>query len=240
MRLVIIGCEYSGTTTLASSICRWAENAMGGKFEFHDHWKFPHIGFDPIDHSALVFDEKEQKEILSLTPVMKEQAARYNLVAHEPTESTPADHILVGFHFDDTVYSSLYWAYGAGDEVPFIDGGPRSDYSRDIEEKRMLKYMPDCVLVLLKASPEIIAKRMQESPHKNGVLKKKDIDYVIQRFDEEYEASLITHKFTLDTSESTVEETLNEFLESMDPFFTETDKLRINSHAAFQNHTANK
>jgi len=235
MRLVIIGCEYSGTTTLATAICKWAEDIMGGKFEFHDHWKFPHIGFDPLDHSALVFNEQEQKEIMALGPVMKEMMARYNLVGHEPTESTPADQILVGFHFDDTVYSSLYWEYGSGDEDPFIQGGPRAGYSRDIEKNRMLKFMPDCVLVLLKASPEVIAKRMKENPHQNGPLKKKDIDHVIQRFDEEYEASLITHKFTLDTSDSTVEETLNEFLKSMDPFFTESDKLRINSHAAFKN-----
>ena len=29
MRLILIGCEYAGTTTLAEAIVRWAEKAMG-------------------------------------------------------------------------------------------------------------------------------------------------------------------------------------------------------------------
>ena len=42
MRLVLIGCEYSGTTTLARSVFDWANaNLDGGTVLFHDHWKLP-------------------------------------------------------------------------------------------------------------------------------------------------------------------------------------------------------
>ena len=234
MRLIIVGCEYSGTTSLAYAVCRWAEDVMGGSFEFHDHWKFPHIGFDPLDHTASSFTEEEQRQILALSPVMKEMMARYSIVAHEPTDDTPADYILVGFYFDDTVYSSLYFGYGAGDEDPFIQGGPRSAYSRGIEKNRIMKSTPDTVLVLVKASPEVIARRMKEDPHQNGVLQEKDITHVLQKFEEEYDASLISQKFTLDTTTATAKETLAAFVEQMEPLLTDTDRLRINSHPAYR------
>jgi hypothetical protein len=47
VRLIIAGCEYSGATTLAKAICRWAQSAMGGRFTFHDHWKIPEIACYP-------------------------------------------------------------------------------------------------------------------------------------------------------------------------------------------------
>ena len=47
MRLILVGCEYSGTTTLSHAISKWAEKAIGGHFGFHDHWKVPHISHPP-------------------------------------------------------------------------------------------------------------------------------------------------------------------------------------------------
>ena len=43
MNLIIAGCEYSGTTTLANGIAEWARRTMGGTQEIHDHFKIPHI-----------------------------------------------------------------------------------------------------------------------------------------------------------------------------------------------------
>ena len=48
MHLVLIGCEYSGTSTLALAISNWAKEAFGvGGFGFHDHWKIPHLNHPP-------------------------------------------------------------------------------------------------------------------------------------------------------------------------------------------------
>ena len=52
MRLIITGCEYSGTTTLSFELAKWGKKRFieNGKEEtgwelnaFHDHWKIPHV-----------------------------------------------------------------------------------------------------------------------------------------------------------------------------------------------------
>ena len=51
MRVIIIGCEYTGTTTLGYGIQEWATQNIGG-IEFglvHDHWKIPHTTNHPSD-----------------------------------------------------------------------------------------------------------------------------------------------------------------------------------------------
>ena len=48
MRLILTGCEYSGTTTLAHAINDWAEKVMGARFPLiHDHYKIPHVSGHP-------------------------------------------------------------------------------------------------------------------------------------------------------------------------------------------------
>ena len=71
MRLVIIGCEYSGTTTLATAICKWAEDIMGGKFEFHDHWKFPNIECYPQYSKQYKLNKTDKSHISHFTPKLK-------------------------------------------------------------------------------------------------------------------------------------------------------------------------
>ena len=63
MRLVIVGCEYSGTTTLAHAINDWATETMGVGFRLiHDHFKQP----DTNPHGpALTEDELAQVQALS-------------------------------------------------------------------------------------------------------------------------------------------------------------------------------
>ena len=44
MNLILIGGEYSGTTTLASKISEWGKKTFGGDHHgWHDHWKIPHL-----------------------------------------------------------------------------------------------------------------------------------------------------------------------------------------------------
>ena len=77
MKLILMGCEYSGTTTLAVAINNWLRKRTGSDFRLiHDHWKIPHVtGHWPIDTEAFASD-KEQKELLGLNPKMKEQMQR--------------------------------------------------------------------------------------------------------------------------------------------------------------------
>ena len=44
MRLVLVGCEYTGKTTLAAEVGRWLESSMGGHGGGgHDHFTIPSI-----------------------------------------------------------------------------------------------------------------------------------------------------------------------------------------------------
>ena len=48
MRLVIAGCEYSGTSTLTFAIDDWLNETMGVRFPLiHDHWKLPDTSGHP-------------------------------------------------------------------------------------------------------------------------------------------------------------------------------------------------
>ena len=44
MRLILIGCEYAGKTTLAVEISKWMIEALGLPFvRWHNHFVVPHI-----------------------------------------------------------------------------------------------------------------------------------------------------------------------------------------------------
>ena len=231
MHLALTGCEYSGTTTLAAGISRWAERAVGRKYHFHDHWKIPHLRHG--------LPEEEQEQILALSPYLKESYQRFHMADHmqeeyyllgaeETGDKSDGNHLVVGMHIDEAVYSSLYYGYGSEGEF-----GDRIKTARHIE-KRMLELAPDTVHVLLTCAPEVIRKRMKEDPHTNALVQGKDVELVLRRFEEEYERSLISNKFTIDTSTSTVEECVAEFLEKYEPFMTLADRTRILVHAAKQ------
>ena len=90
---------------------------------------------------------------------------------------------------------------------------------------QVVELMPDMVLVLMKASPEVILKRMRSNPHEKSLLQEKDVEFVLARFQEEFDNSLIDRRFTLDTTSATVEETLEEFRQQIEPYLTPKDRL---------------
>jgi hypothetical protein len=222
MKLILAGCEYSGTTTIANALYDWAERALGANFRIiHDHWKIPHTsGHSPTDEVHFLTEE-EYQQVLALSPKLKEMTQRHSLVYHTPYEPTDSDLLLIGYVFDEAVYAPLYFGYGGPGGA-----GDRSMYARHLEH-RFLKAAPETVLVHVKASAQVIAQRMNENPHPNGVLREKDIDYVLKRFEEEVWKSLILRRITLDTSAATVDETFKEFLRQMAPHFTEKDRLAL-------------
>jgi hypothetical protein len=223
LRLIIVGCEYSGTTTIANAICRWAEGAMGGTIEPHDHFVIPHIACYQIGPRAAPLTEEEQKHMLALSPKLKEMFQRQDMVYHFPTPNQGPDWVLVGYQIADAVYGPMFFDYGLANEP---QGGPRSKYMRHIEMV-FLERAPETVLVYLKASPEVIARRMKASPHQNGVVREGDIQRVLDAFESEYQASVLHNKMTLDTSSATVEETVKEFRRQLQPYVTDEDRRRI-------------
>ena len=232
MRLLFVGCEYSGTTTLATAICRWiAANMAGDSFKvlpdrsidlLHDHFKVPHTS----GHGHVLTDE-EQEQILALSPAVKEMVQRHNLYYHvKETNYDRADHVLIGLHIEDTIYGERYFEYG-GEGQP----GIRSiDWDRI--EDAILKYGPDTVLVLVKAGPDVIRRGIRDGPHVNQVVSETEVELVLARFQEGFDRSRIANKLVLDTSEATVDESLLEFLEKMKPFMTGADRARINARQA--------
>ena len=248
MHLVLIGCEYSGTTRLSWAITEWTTSVMGSPCGFHDHWKIPHLNHSPHqswegveaafaawaegkgeDPTRMGFTEEEQELLLALTPRQKEMWQRYHMEYHLSGSFYSEDHHnVVGMHIDEAVYAGLYYGYGGRGEY-----ADRGQYARRIE-KEMLELAPNTVLVLCQASPEVIRSRMQENPHERGLLQDKDVELVVQRFEEEYEHSLMTKKFTVDTGNQTIEESLAEFVEKYDEFISEANRLRMLVHRAKQ------
>jgi len=226
VRLVITGCEYAGKTTLLKQITEWWKKMTGidyGGLMGHDHFTFygggsqmhPPPGQEDIP-------EEELEKVKSLGPVVREQLQRYVIDYHLGIEWTKyPDWIVVGFHIEEAVYAPLYYGYGYPGQY-----GDREQIARHID-RIIMQYFPGTVLVLVKASSETIAKRMKENPHPDNVIKEEDIEFLLKRFDEEYYKSLIYPKFVLDTTDKTPKETLNEFVKSMTPYFSNDDIQRI-------------
>ena len=249
MRLLLVGCEYSGTTTLAHAIIGWAKETLGAEnIGLHDHFKWPHLSHPPAttaeesealfaaweegrgeDPTRMGLTLDEQERILALSPNVKEMFQRYHIDyhLHDAFYQDP-DYFTVGMHIEEAVYAPLYFDYG-------MEGvyGNRKRFAQSVEH-RLIQIAPDTVLVLVTASPEVIRRRMREAPHENAVVQEKDIELVLRRFEEESERSSLTHKFVLDTSTATVKETLAEFVQKIKPHLTQTDRLRILTHRALQ------
>ena len=150
--------------------------------------------------------------MVALTPTIKERFQRFQVYYHINVAHNNQHIILVGFHIEEAIYGPLY--YYPSHQVM---------YAREVEQKMP----PDTMMILLTASPEVIAKRMEENPHEYNVIKKEDIPMLLNRFNEEFGRSLIRKKFRIDTSNLTPEELFNQFMSSVLPHFSTDDLLRM-------------
>ncbi|MBM3239461.1 hypothetical protein FJZ31_24475 [Candidatus Poribacteria bacterium] len=202
MRLIIIGCEYTGKSTLLNSLAQWGRK-QGIHFHLDDHFTIPgeqHLG------------EEDKKAMVNLTPTLKERFQRFQVYYHIDVAQKNQHIILVGFHIEEAIYGPLYY-------YPAHQVG----YAREVEEK-----MPsDTILILLTAAPEVIAKRMEENPHEYNVIKKEDIPMLLNRFSEEFNRSLMQKKFRLDTSNLTPEELFEQFMSAVVNHLSTEELLRM-------------
>ena len=248
MHLVLIGCEYSGTTTLSWAITKWTKRVMGVPRYFHDHWKIPHVTHPPGESQEAIdaayeaytegkgedptrqgFTDEERRLFLALTPKQKEAFQRFHMEYHvSPSFYSYDYHNLVGMHIDEAVYAGMYFGYGGDGEY-----ADRKAYARHTEE-RMIEQAPDTVLVLCQASPEAIKRRMRERPHVDAVLQENDVELVLGRFEEEYELSLFKNKITVDTGSKTVDESLEEFVGKYEEHISDANRVKMLVHKAKQ------
>lgn len=223
MNLIIAGCEYTGTTPLAQAIANWAHERMGGTQDVHDHFKIPDIACYWKGPAAEPLTDAELSQIMSWSPKLKEMAQRQSLNYHMPNNSSAADYILVGYHIEDAAYAPTFFGYGHEKE---LQGGWRWKYVRHIES-RFIEQAPDTVLVMLTASKDVIAERMQANPHPFSIVKRKDIEPVLEEFQREYDRSIIHTKLLIDTSGLTVKNALEEFKQAIEPHLTIEDRRRM-------------
>ncbi|MDP7578434.1 MAG: hypothetical protein QGF12_02695 [SAR202 cluster bacterium] len=232
MKLVLVGCEYAGTSTLASKIYAWSHKIMAkGLPIIHGHWKFPETWGHPEGATLLKgMTDEERDQVMAMSPRLREMTTRQSLYYHifpsRDDESALGqlhrDFLFIGLHIEDAIYAPLYFNYGIKNEF---------DVDRRVVmeqvEKDLLIFNPETTLVLVKAQADVIARRMRDEPRNYGVIKEEDIKLVLRRFEEEFESSKIPHKIILDTSNVPAEETFAEFVRQYEPFFSDSDKARI-------------
>jgi hypothetical protein len=222
MRLLLVGSEYAGARTLARALIEWSRETMGAfvgvpdEYLVHDHFLMPKISHPPE------FTDEEHEQILALSPRVKEMIQRHNIFYHIPFSTSGADSVMIGLHIEDNVYGPLYFDY-------LVDPDPDDPImaTRNMFEPWINQFAPETVLVLVKASPDAIRKRMAERPHKRGVLQNGDIELVLRRFEEGFHRSALPNKLVIDTTDSTVEESVAEFASQIGPFLTDRDRERM-------------
>jgi hypothetical protein len=200
MRVIAIGCEYSGVSTLLDGLMEWGD-ARGIHHHLDDHFSIPDKQFlSPEDARAMI----------ALTPTLKERFQRFQIVYHVKLLSKYQHILLGGFHIEEAVYGPRY--YYPGKNTLTV-----RQYEPEMPE--------DTLLVHLKASPATIRARMERAPHEYPLVRKEDVESVQEAFEAEYRASWIGNKIEIDTSDLTPEGLLQEFLDRSLPFINARDAL---------------
>ena len=215
MNLIIVGCEYTGKTTLGNNIVNWTDSNVGIGRGFHDHFTIPNLELG-----------EEAADYLLNGPIQLKEMFQRFMIAHHLSRKffEGPDQCMIGFHIEEAVYAPLYYGYGGIDSGAPKRSllGQRSLMAREVE-KELLKAAKNPVLVLLTSTAETIYERMESNRHEGQTIKKSDVPYLLERFHSEFENSLLPKKFILDTTNTTPEQTFNEFMTKYQPYTTEDD-----------------
>lgn len=226
MKIILAGIEYVGTTTLANLLLEWKEKTMGEPFYMgliHDHSKIPHTSGHP-DNTTL----EEQQQILSLSPKLKEMYHRYSMYYHVH-HYVQEDDLTIGFHIEESILARKYYGYGR----------PGEEFDREIVfdqiERRIKQVTFDPVIIVhMSASLEVVKQRMTElsgtPAHSNSPMKVEDIPEIMSEYDRLVQKTSIGPVIHIDTSTATPQESLNGLVKLMEPYFTESDRKKINLH----------
>jgi hypothetical protein len=200
MRVIAIGCEYTGKTTLLEGLMQWGSE-RGIHHHLDDHFSIP-------DRQHM--KEEDRKVMVGLPPILKERFQRFQLIYHVRLLHRYKHILLGGFHIEEAIYGPLYYYPGISPQD-----------ARELEAE-----MPaDTVLVLLTARSDVIERRMTEKPHDYPIIERADIPTLLERFQQEFNASWLKHKIRIDTSDLTPDGLLNEFLRLSLPHLNTRDML---------------
>ena len=197
MRVIAVGCEYSGVTTLINGLNAWAQ-ARGFGHHLDDHFTIP---------DAYHLSDEEQQAMLEMLPAIKERFQRFQIVYHVRLINRDRHILMGGFHIEEKVYGPKYYYPGINIEI--------REYEPDMPE--------DTILVHLHARPEVIRRRMQSDPHPHQLVPEGDVEEILERFEQEVRLSWIHNKFAIDTSDLAPAELLEAFLEKSIPYLTAED-----------------
>ena len=226
MKVILAGIEYVGSTTISRMLSDWKLKNMGEPFFMglvHDHSKLPHTSGHPDDTTL-----EEQEQIVNLSPKLKEMYHRYGMYYHIH-HYVQEDDLSVGFHIEEAVYARRYYGYG-------LDGEQfdRNNVFVGIENRIKQITTDPIITVHMVASPDIIESRMfalKDHPeHTNSPLQVEDIEDVMADYQYFISKSDIGPVVKVDTSIDSPEDTLEEVVALLDPYFTKTDLERIENH----------
>jgi len=202
--LVVIGCEYVGKTAFAEKLMEWGA-PRGFDFHLDDHFTIPDASLSKEDRDTM----------LGLSPAFKERFQRFQAIYHVRLFTLYRDMLELGFYSEDTVYGPLYYGFGPG----FLAVSQGRELEKELPK--------ETIIVLLTASEDAIAERMDADPHEYQVIKKEDIPMLLERFEEEFTASTIHSKISIDTTDKTPDQVLDEFLRQAMPFLPVDDLIRM-------------
>jgi hypothetical protein len=200
MRLVVVGCEHAGKSTLIDALMEWGAG-NGLHFHLDDHFSIPDRQF---------LSDADTRVMAELPPVIKERYQRFQIFYHVHVLEDHEDCLVGGFHIEEKIYGRRY--YYPDDVFPMR-------YLRKLES--MLP--PDTILLLLEAEPETIRRRMREAPHPYPIVPPEDVESVSREFAEEYRHSWLERKFRIDTTGMSGEELLAAFRERVVPYLSDRD-----------------
>ena len=199
MRVIVVGCEYAGVTTLIDGLSDWGA-ARGIHHHLDDHFTIP---------DAYHLSPEEQRGMVEMLPAIKERFQRFQIVYHVRLLHKFEHILLGGFHIEEIIYGPRYSYPGIGIEI--------REYEPEMPE--------DTLLVHLYATPEAIRERMRTSPHPYPVVPSEDVPHILDRFTEEVGKSWIHHKLAIDTSDFSPKQLLEAFLEQSVPLLNTRDML---------------
>lgn len=209
MRSIFVGIEYVGKTTLIDLLDTYYRR-RGRRTHLDDHFTIPDSSLSPESRAKYV-DYPDD---------VKERMQRMQLHYHVEVIRNYPHTLISGWHIEEAIYCGIYGDVAGSPYYPNYIHHNQRHYEVQVLEARL----PDVVLIHLTAEDEAIRERMRTVPHEYQIIEEKDISEIKKRFEKEVSQSLLTrngHLITLDTTEKTPQESLDELLAKTEPLVTD-------------------
>ena len=259
MRLLIVGCEYAGKTTLARAIshrllavlaapsARSAADHSGADgagrasprpIQWHNHFVVPRLDGHLIVRAAgdRTVIGKEAADLNTAEDEAQIMALRPSVLEQLQRHNIWRHLHPDLFRDDDTFFINHYYADAVYAPLYYGYGQPGTFSDRSARARawdtELLERTPDTVLVLVRATAAAIRERLRQAAREREIIQEADIPHILDCFDHEYEQSLIPRKFVLDTTTAAADATFAQFLEHVRPHLSTTDRRRLRGRQA--------